>query len=165
LRQARLAELQARFPELQTKYAPGDPRIVEAERQLQDLKKALANSGVAEGAPQLWHADLSKPITIRGQVTKVLWLNPRVLVDIPITKADGTTTLWGFQLGAPNTLLKLGWVRETLKPGDAVTFVGYLAQEDMGAADVKYAVPTSVTLSDGRMASRPFTLPSKPEQE
>jgi len=150
---AAVAELQARLAELRTKYTDGHPDIVTAESQIEDLKKALARSGVAERTPQLWHADLSEPITIRGTVSKVQWITPRVVVDVPVTNANGTTTLWGFQLGAPNTLLKLGWVRTTLNPGDTVTFMGYLAQEDMGAPDVKYAVPTSATLADGRTLS------------
>jgi hypothetical protein len=71
-------------------------------------------------------------------------------MDVQVANGDGSNTLWSFQLGAPNALLKLGWTKATLKLGDSATVTGYLAQEDMGAADLKMAVPTGVTLADGR---------------
>lgn len=156
--QAMLARTAAALAELRAKSGEGHPDVVVLERQLQDLKKAIAETPTA-GVPALWHPDPNKPVTIQGKVAKVEWINPRVIIDIPVTSADGTATLWGLQLGAPNTLLKLGWTRATLKLGETVTVVGYLAKEDAGAADVKSMVPTSMTLSDGR------TLPSGSQQD
>jgi tetratricopeptide (TPR) repeat protein len=151
-RKARLQELQVKLAELRTRYTEGHPEVVQTELQIQDLQKALERAvmGQTPEAPTFWHPDLSKPVTVQGKVTKVQWINPRAVVDVQVANGDGSNTLWGFQLGAPNALLKLGWTRATLKPGDSATVTGYLAQEDMGAADVKMAVPTGVTLADGR---------------
>ncbi|MBV8846436.1 MAG: hypothetical protein JO307_26825 [Bryobacterales bacterium] len=146
-RQARVAELMAKLAELRTQYAPGHPEIRKAETQLDEIKSAVARAG-AEAT--FWHADTAKPITIKGTVTKVQWQNPRAVVDVQVANADGTMTLWGFQLGAPNTLVKNGFARTTLTLGETVTVNGYLAQEDPGTVDLKYALPTSITLSDGR---------------
>ena len=45
------------------------------------------------------------------------------------TRADERiATRWGFTLGAPNSLLKRGWTKETLKPGDAIEVYGFLAK-------------------------------------
>jgi hypothetical protein len=163
-------ELLAKLAELRTKYSEGHPDIVALKAQIEDLTRALNSAaGPAIGqrrvppleaplvaslsTPVFWHADLGKPVTIQGKVSRVQWTNPRVIADVPVTGPDGTAVLWEFQFGAPSTLLKLGFTRNTLVPGDTVTFVGYLAKEDTGQASLKYVVPASITLPDGRTLS------------
>jgi len=52
---------------------------------------------------------------------------------------------WDFELGSPNGLMRRGWSRNTLKPGDAITLNGYPAKDGSRLANAR-----SATLSDGR---------------
>jgi len=59
---------------------------------------------------------------------------------------EGTTvTPWDFELGSPNALVRRGWSRTSLKPGDRITISGYLAKDGSHLANAR-----SVLLSDGR---------------
>ena len=72
--------------------------------------------------------DSSKPITLRGFVTKVEWTNPHVWFYINVKNADGTVSNWGFEMGPPHGLQARGWKRETMKLGDEVIVAGTLAK-------------------------------------
>ncbi|MBI2150591.1 MAG: hypothetical protein HYU27_08300 [Acidobacteria bacterium] len=61
--------------------------------------------------------DGTKPIALRGAVTKVEWRNPHIWVYLDVKQADGKTTPWQCEGGAPNALTRQGWTRNTLKQG------------------------------------------------
>ncbi len=95
--------------------------------------------------------DGSKPVTLKGTVTKVEWTNPHARFYVEVTDENGVT-LWDLELGSPNALSRNGWTRRTLSKGDVVTVQGYQAKDGsmMANADV-------VTLADGQ---RVFTSSS-----
>ena len=68
--------------------------------------------------------DASKPITLRGTVTKFEWMNPHAHFRIDVKDDSGGVTNWEFELGSPNTLMKSGWTRNSLKIGDEVIVKG-----------------------------------------
>ncbi len=73
--------------------------------------------------------DATKPITLKGIVTKVDWANPHVWFYINVIDAgSGQVTNWGAEMGAPHQLQRRGWRRESLKIGDEVTVKGSLAK-------------------------------------
>ena len=37
---------------------------------------------------------------------------------------DGTVVNWGFELPSPTTLMRRGWTRKSLEPGDVITVTG-----------------------------------------
>jgi Family of unknown function (DUF6152) len=88
--------------------------------------------------------DLSKRITLQGQVTKIEWMNPHVYVYVDVN-ANGKTTNWACETAGPNTLARQGWSRTSLKIGDRVTVVGYRARDGANVASAR-----EVVLSDGR---------------
>ncbi len=88
--------------------------------------------------------DLSKRITLQGQVTKVEWMNPHVFVYVEV-KEDGKTANWACETAGPNTLERQGWSRTTLRIGDRVTVVGYRARDGAYVASAR-----EVVLADGR---------------
>src|SRR6266850_8038616 len=73
--------------------------------------------------------DAKKPVTLAGAVTKVEWTNPHVHFYIDVTDQAGAVTSWELTMGAVNGLLRRGWTRTMLKPGDTVAVNGYLARD------------------------------------
>jgi DNA/RNA endonuclease YhcR with UshA esterase domain len=68
--------------------------------------------------------DRSKPITVKGTVTKVEWMNPHARFYVDVKDDSGAVTNWEFELGSPNGLMREGWSRNSLKEGDVVTVSG-----------------------------------------
>jgi hypothetical protein len=64
--------------------------------------------------------DSTKPITLRGIVTKVEWTNPHVWFYINVKDESGRVTNWGAEMGPPHGLQGNGWTRTTMKIGDEV---------------------------------------------
>jgi hypothetical protein len=88
--------------------------------------------------------DGSTPTSISGTVVKVLWQNPHAYIDLDVT-AGGTHTRWIVENEGPVALERLGWTKDTLRAGDAVTVTGARARD--GRARLRCA---SVTLGDAR---------------
>ena len=74
--------------------------------------------------------DINQPVTLSGNVTEVQWTNPHIFIHMDVTDEDtGETVNWALELGGPNALLRLGWQRDSLKPGDHITVDGSLARD------------------------------------
>ena len=89
--------------------------------------------------------DISKPVTLKGTVAKVEWVNPHVYVHLDVKDDKGETTNWELELGSPNGLMRQGWTRNSLKKGDQVTITGSLAKDGSKLANAR-----TVKLADGR---------------
>jgi hypothetical protein len=89
--------------------------------------------------------DAKKPVTLAGTITRIEWTNPHVRFFMDIADQAGTVTNWEFTMGAVNGLLRRGWTKSMVKPGDTVTVDGYLARDGSHLANARI-----VTLSDGR---------------
>ena len=89
--------------------------------------------------------DRSKPITLKGPVTKVEWINPHGRLYIDVKDANGTIVNWEVELGAPAILSRNGWKRSAVPVGGEVTVIGYLAKDGSNLANA-----SSVTLADGK---------------
>ena len=88
--------------------------------------------------------DEEKPVEGTGVVTKVEWTNPHMRVYVDVTDDQGVVTAWNLELGSPNSVLRRGWLRSDLKPGDQISFTGY-----GGKAVLTRSVADSITLADG----------------
>jgi len=74
--------------------------------------------------------DATRRITLTGVITRVDWGNPHVWFFIDVKdETTGEVTNWGAETGAPNSLIRDGWTRNTLKIGMLVSFTGSLAKE------------------------------------
>lgn len=74
--------------------------------------------------------DRNQPIEITGKVSKVEWMNPHARIYVDVTDANGETVNWNLEMGSPNGLMRRGWRRDSLKPGDAVTVTGWRARNN-----------------------------------
>jgi hypothetical protein len=89
--------------------------------------------------------DGNKPITLRGTVVKMEWINPHAWIHLDVKEANGTVTRWMIEGAAPNALIRRGWNRNSLQPGVEITVEGYLAKDGS-----KMANGREMTLPDGR---------------
>jgi Family of unknown function (DUF6152) len=88
--------------------------------------------------------DAEKPVTLTGAVTKVEWMNPHILFHIDVEDPEtGEVTNWALEMGSPNTLLRLGWTRNSLQTGDVVTVEGSLARDGSHLANARSVVLAS----------------------
>jgi hypothetical protein len=90
--------------------------------------------------------DTSKPVTLRGKVTKVDWTNPHVFLFVDLADESGRITNWTVESAAPNYLLRLGWTKQSFKAGDTVTIRAFKAKDQPN-----FAKTDTVTLPDGRI--------------
>ena len=106
---------------------------------------------VATLAPALAHHsfaaeyDDKTPFTLSGTVTKVEWLNPHARFYMDVKDESGKVTNWEFELASPNGLMRKGWTRHSLKPGDVVTVEAYRAKDGSTLGNAR-----TVNLPDGR---------------
>jgi hypothetical protein len=89
--------------------------------------------------------DRDKPITLTGSVARIEWMNPHVYFYLDVKGAAGPPATWAIEGGAPNTLYRAGWRKDSLKFGDVVTVHGFLARDGSKLVNMRDAI-----LADGR---------------
>ena len=70
-----------------------------------------------------------KPITLKGTVTEMEWINPHSWIHIDVKKPDGSVESWGIEGGTPNTLYRRGLNKKSLPPGLVILVEGYQAKD------------------------------------
>jgi len=100
--------------------------------------------------------DSSKPVELKGTVTRLDWVNPHAWIYLDVKDEKGNVTSWGCELGSPNLLMRNGWSRDSLKAGDVVVVNGSRAKDGSNIANAR-----TVRLADGR---RVFNAGSSGEQ-
>ena len=68
--------------------------------------------------------DLRAKVDVEGTVTKVDWRSPHAWIYVDVTDDKGQKVNWSFELPSPTTLLRRGWTRDSVKPGDRVKVAG-----------------------------------------
>lgn len=79
--------------------------------------------------------DAEQPVTLRGTITRMEWINPHTWMHIEVENEDGTKTAWMIEGGTPNTLLRRGFTRDNVKPGTVITVEGYRAKNGANRAN------------------------------
>ena len=73
--------------------------------------------------------DASKPVTLRGVVTKVEWINPHAWIHLVVAQEDGNAVDWMVETGTPNTLLRAGVNKNSLPIGSEIVVRGYQSKD------------------------------------
>ena len=73
--------------------------------------------------------DPNKSVTITGTVTEFRFTNPHGMVALDVKKPDGTIEQWRAETNAPVVLVRRGWTRDSIKPGQVVTIDGWPARD------------------------------------
>ena len=110
---------------------------------------AIASFGIALSA-NAHHAfaaefDADQPIDLKGEVTKIKWVNPHSWLFFDVKSADGAVTNWGVEFGAPNQLARIGLKKTDVAIGTEVHIKGYRSKN---GGPFGYSV--TVTFADGR---------------
>jgi hypothetical protein len=112
----------------------------------------IAGFGLLLAAAPAWahHAfaaefDSSKPVKLRGTVTKMEWINPHAWIHMDVKNDDGTVSSWMIEGGSPNTLLRHGFTKNSLQPGTEIVVDGYQAKDGLNKANGR-----DITLPDGK---------------
>jgi Family of unknown function (DUF6152) len=79
--------------------------------------------------------DANQPVTLKGTIVRMEWINPHSWLHIDVKNADGTTTPWMIEGATPNTLLRRGFSRDAVKTGTEITIVGYRAKNGANRAN------------------------------
>jgi len=93
--------------------------------------------------------DGKAPVLLRGKVTKIEWINPHAWVHVMNTNPAFAQGEWMVEGGTPNTLLRAGINRNTLKAGAEIVVRGYQSK-DRACTPVCKANGRDVTFPDGR---------------
>jgi hypothetical protein len=64
--------------------------------------------------------DTNDEVTLTGVIAEVRLTNPHSWFYVDVTDASGKVTRWGFEAAIPATLMRRGYKRDALKPGDKV---------------------------------------------
>jgi hypothetical protein len=107
--------------------------------------------------------DSDKPLQLEGAISKTEWVNPHAWIYIDVKKPGGTVEEWMIEGGTPNTLMRRGIARDSLKIGTSIIVTGFQAKD--GSLRVN---GRDLTYPDGRKlflgstgTGAPYDKPSK----
>jgi hypothetical protein len=79
--------------------------------------------------------DGNQPVTLKGTVVKMDWVNPHTWIHLDVKNPDGTVTRWMIEGGTPNTLVRRGFNKKSLESGTEITIEGFRAKNGANRAN------------------------------
>ena len=90
--------------------------------------------------------DAKTPVSFKGYVTKLEWMNPHVWFYVEVKDDKGNVIAkWDCEAGNPNALARQGWRRDSLKVGDLIAVEGSRAKDGSFTMNVR-----SIVLASGK---------------
>ena len=111
---------------------------------------ALMISALFVSAPLAAHHgeanyDTDKFVTVKGTVTTFQFINPHTLIVLDVKNDKGEIEKWSCEARSPAMLVRNGgWDKNTLKPGDVITAVGFRSKNGTNILRLK-----KIVLADG----------------
>src|SRR4249920_1780446 len=78
-------------------------------------------------------------------MTKVVWAHPHIVLTFTVKETNGAVSTWSTESGSPGSVARLGWNRNSVKPGDKVTIELFPAKNGAHVGRLK-----KVVFPDGR---------------
>ena len=72
--------------------------------------------------------DAAKPVTLKGTLTKMEWINPHGWLHIDVKGPDGKVQSWAIEAGAPNALIRRGLRSTDFPVGSELVVDGFQAK-------------------------------------
>jgi hypothetical protein len=82
-------------------------------------------SAATLSAHHSWPVSRDQLVTVKGTVTDFAWNNPHPMIGLEVRTNDGKVEKWTVGGPAINRMEANGWTRNTVKPGDVITGIGY----------------------------------------
>jgi hypothetical protein len=95
--------------------------------------------------------DNTQPLILEGDFVSMDWVNPHSWVHFEVRFPDGSKQIWSGETGPINQLIRGGWARDTLKPGDRIQVNGAAARNGsprMWASQVRIVARDGVALEE-----------------
>jgi len=92
--------------------------------------------------------DAKKLTTLKGTVTEFRFINPHSEIFFDVTDSAGKTQKWIAEAVSVASLSRYGWTKNTLKPGDQISFTGNCAKN--GSYTMRLS---KLTLPNGKVLS------------
>jgi Family of unknown function (DUF6152) len=105
----------------------------------------LVSAAVPVSAHHSWPVSYSQLVTVKGTVTEFTWSNPHPMITIEVRTNDGAIEKWLIGGPAINRMEANGWNKDTVKPGDVITGIGYQFADGQKIVRLERAV-----LADGK---------------
>ena len=85
------------------------------------LAVAIAAGAASVAAHHSAAAYIDSSIEIKGAtITNVVWANPHTIISFEVKEGERAGT-WSAEAGSPSAQTRMGWTRNSLRPGDQVT--------------------------------------------
>jgi hypothetical protein len=72
-----------------------------------------------------WPVNFDRLVTVKGTVIQFTWANPHPMMILEVQNSDGKMEKWEIGGPAVNRMEANGWTKNTVKPGDMLTGIGY----------------------------------------
>jgi len=90
--------------------------------------------------------DTEKLVTIKATVTNFQFINPHVQLFLDVKNDKGEVEKWTCEARSPAMLVRNGdWDKNTLKPGDVITAIGFRSKNGANILRLK-----KIVLADGK---------------
>ena len=104
--------------------------------------------------------DVNKPLTLKGTITSIEFVNPHAWLHMDVKDANGKVVNWAVEMGTPNMLIRRGFTKSSVPAGTAITVDGYGAKD--GSTTIN---GTTLKLPDGTQLFTGSTAPGAPGAE
>jgi hypothetical protein len=99
--------------------------------------------------------DSGKEVTLKGVIKVVQLTNPHSWIQVLVPDAAGKPVEWSLEAAAPTVLIRGGIKKNTLKPGDEITFRAHPMKDGRPGASL-----IDLTTADGSVLPRKAARPS-----
>ena len=72
-----------------------------------------------------WPVSYDRLVTVKGTVTEFSWNNPHPMMTVEVPVNGGKPEKWLIGGPAINRMEANGWNKDSVKPGDVITGIGY----------------------------------------